>query len=173
MTERNSSIISFQVTLNDILLVVLIVVTFLTYLVAKDSLELEKEKFSPYFVQTEYFPIQEILDTAETAYLFENEGEKRGSYKFYAASNEFWLELDGDNKGKRRSIELGYGLGKGEAQRLNFKVYMPTGKQMPSLASYRFTLTTPTQGVIHDKSYCYQLIEGKKYVNVGCPTSNN
>ena len=172
MSEKNNeSTFNLKITMNDILLVVLIGVTYLTYSTSKDMLNLEREKFTADIVKHEYFPERLIEEAVETAYIIENEGEKRGGYELYVTSNDFWLERDEDGKGRQREVKFEYTIGKNETDRLAFKVYMPTNTQLPAIASYRIILVTNNKGVIHNRQYCYQLVESKMYKSVGCPPS--
>jgi len=188
MLKKNQIKFDFKITLSDILMIVLIGVTLLSwctnYSISKESLAIEMDKYRPKYSFAEYFPVKEITETIESVFYIENEGDKRGSFKAYISSNEFWLE--GRDKGKKREVLYKYGIGRGNTSSLEFKIHMPTKKILPNLefkthmptkktlpnfASYQIKIVTTEEGLMYNKTYCYQLIDSRRYMNIDCPSS--
>ncbi|WP_221794627.1 hypothetical protein [Oceanobacter mangrovi] len=146
------------------LMIILIIVTAgfgcLSWVNSSELLDLEKEKFKPDYMYKSYEPPLEIAGESETFFTIENVGSKRGYFKYYISSQDFWLSSNGK---KERTIENSSGIQPQRPARISFSLFPPEANPKPEKTKLKISIET-SEGLLFENEYTYQLVNNEKYV---------
>jgi hypothetical protein len=148
------------------LMLILIVFTagfgFLNWSVSSDQHDLAKNQFAPDYMYSVYEPPLEITGKVETFFSLENVGNKKGYYKYYISSPDFWISKDDK---KDRSINDGYGIGPSKVARVFFTIEPPETTPRPEKTKLKISVNT-SDGMLFEDEFTYHLVGNEKYVLV-------